>query len=231
MSVPTAYVLSTRPLAGSLIDEAAANGVTIDVLPFIGTRQLEEEGLARQLENLGGRSLVAVFTSINAVAAIKGRERPDWKIFCVDGATRRAVAARFGESLIAGTANSAKELAEVIISRETPRELWFFCGDRRREELPESLLAAGWAVHEVVVYQTVLTPHRIDKTYDAIVFFSPSAVESFFSVNSIEPRVPLFAIGRTTAAAIKKKCPNPVTISEQPEEKILIRQIIDNNRT
>ena len=226
MSISTAYVLSTRPLAGSLIDEAAAKGVIIDVLPFIRTRQLEEEGLVRQLEKLVGRSLVAVFTSTNAVAAIRGPEQPDWKIFCLGGATRRAVAARFGESLIAGTADSAKELAEVIIRRETPRELWFFCGDSRREELPESLRSAGWVVHEVVVYQTILTPHRIDKRYDAIAFFSPSAVESFFSVNKIDPQVPLFAIGRTTAASLHEHCPNPVTISERPDEQIMIRQII-----
>lgn len=231
MSISTAYVLSTRPLAGSLIDEAAAKRVTIDVLPFIRTKLMEQEALTRQLEELTGRSLMAVFTSTNAIAAIEGREQPDWKVFCIGGATRRAVVARFGESAIVGTADSAKELAEVILRQEAAGELWFFCGDSRRGELPESLRAAGWVVQEVVVYRTILTPHRIDKRYDAIAFFSPSAVESFFSVNRIDPQVPLFAIGRTTAAALYEHCPNPVTISERPDEQTLIRQIITNSQT
>jgi uroporphyrinogen-III synthase len=231
MSVSTAYVLSTRPLAGPLIDEAAANGVTIDVLSFIGTKQVEEKALTSLLQELGQRSLMAVFTSSSAVAAIKDLEQPHWKVFCLGGATQRAAAARFGGSAILQTADSAKELAEMIISREAPGELWFFCGDKRREELPEKLRAASWMVHEVVVYHTVLTPHRIDKTYDAIAFFSPSAVQSFFSVNCIEPQVRLFAIGRTTAASLHEHCPNPVTISERPDEQTLIRQIITNSQT
>jgi uroporphyrinogen-III synthase len=179
--------------------------------------------------------MIAIFTSVNAVTAIEGEERPHWKIFSIGEATRRAVSERFGEHTIAGMANSAKELAETIIRSqpglEAPMELWFFCGDRRREELPDRLKAAGWQVHEVIVYQTILTPHRIDKTYDAIVFFSPSAVESFFSMNTIQPHIPLFAIGRTTAAALQQRCSNPVTVSEHPDEKILIRNIITNSQT
>jgi uroporphyrinogen-III synthase len=230
MSVSTAYVLSTRPLAGSLIDEAAAQGVVIDVLPFIGTKPLEDEALNGKLEALGRRSLTAVFTSANAVMAMVGNGSSDWKIFCIDGATRRAAAARFGETAIVGVADSAKELSKVIIGWEPPRELWFFCGDRRREELPINLRTAGWVVQEVVVYETVLTPCKVSKSYDAIAFFSPSAVESFFSMNTINPDVSLFAIGRTTAAAIYEKCKNPVTVSKQPDEKTLIEQIIHNNQ-
>jgi uroporphyrinogen-III synthase len=223
MSVRNVYVLFTRPLPDTLIREAAEKGVTIDVQPFIGTTPLHDERLAKLIE----KPLIAIFTSSNAVTAIEGETRPDnWKIFCINGATRRAAADRFGEEAIVATAGSAKELAQTIIARGPRQEVWFFCGDRRREELPESLKAAGWPVHEVVVYQTTLTPHRIVRTYDAIAFFSPSAVESFFSLNDIGPDVPLFAIGPTTAAALQQRCPNPVTVSEQPDEKILIRQII-----
>jgi uroporphyrinogen-III synthase len=228
-----AYVLSTRPLSGALIEEAAAKGVRIDVVPFIDTARFQDETLTKRLEELVKQPVVAVFTSVNAVTAIESKERPHWKVFCLSGATRRAVAAGFGETAIVAAADSAKELADVIVSHEssrTSRELWFFCGDKRREELPDRLKAAGWRVHEVVVYRTILTPSRIDKTYDAIVFFSPSAVESFFSMNSIGPQVPLFAIGRTTAAVIRQKCSNPVTVSERPEEQLLIREIINKRQ-
>jgi uroporphyrinogen-III synthase len=226
MSISRAYVLSTRPLSEVLLEEAAAKGVTIDVVSFIGTTRLQDETLSKRLAELVKQPVTAVFASVNAVTAIEGKERPDWKIFCISGATRRAAEERFGREAIVAVADSAKELAAVIIGREGSGEIWFFCGDRRREELPDRLKAAGCQVHEVVVYQTILTPHRIDKTYDAIVFFSPSAVESFFSMNIVGPQVPLFAIGRTTAAALHQHGPNPVTISEKPDEQLLIRQLI-----
>ena len=226
MSAPIAYVLSTRLLSENLIQEAAAKRITIDIVTMIDTTRVMDAMLTRRLEELVSQPLTAIFTSTNAVMAIPGKARSGWKIFCLSGATSRAVIEKFGEASIVAMADSAKDLAAAI-TRETPGECWFFCGDKRREELPESLTAAGWQVHEVVVYQTTLTPHRIDKTYDAIVFFSPSAVESFFSMNTIGPQTKLFAIGKTTAAAIKAKCPHPVTTSEQPDEQILIRQLIN----
>lgn len=233
-SASTAYVLSTRALSAALIAEAASRGIVIDVVPFIATEKREDETLTNRLEDLARGPLTAIFTSTNAVtavfadmnAAMAKEAAANWKIFCLNGATRRAAAERFGENAIAGAADSAKELAETIIGHETSDTCWFFCGDKRREELPEKLKAAGWKVHEIVVYRTTLTPHRIDKPYDAVIFFSPSAVESFFSRNTPGPQIRLFAIGRTTAAAIRAKCPNPVVISEQPDEQILIRQII-----
>lgn len=230
MCASIAYVLSTRPLSAIVIAEAASKGVMIDALPFIRIDKLREEKLTRQLAELSHRSLTAVFTSTNAVTAIElPHGSPDWKVYCISGATRRAVTDRFGEHAIAGTADSAKELAEEIVRQTPAGEITFFCGDQRRRELPERLKSAGWQVHEIIVYQTILTPARIEKKYDAIAFFSPSAVESFFSMNTVEPQVPLFAIGSTTAAALYQKCSNPVLISESPDEKLLIDQIIKNS--
>lgn len=227
MSASIAYVLSTRAISAALIEEAAANGIVIDVVPFIDTITPHNETLTTRLAELATRSVTVVFTSSNAVTAIASAMRPNWEIFCLSGATRHAAAERFGENAIIGTAGSARELAETLIDRKPPGECWFFCGDKRRDELPDTLLAAGWRVHEVVVYQTILTPHHIGKPYDAIVFFSPSAVESFFSMNTIGPQIGLFAIGRTTAAAVSARCQNPIVISTQPDEQTLIRQIIE----
>jgi uroporphyrinogen-III synthase len=227
MSAQSAYILSTRAISGTLIDEAAAKRITIDVVPAIRTTKLHDATLTKQLTNLGRAPLTAVFTSVNAVTAIENAAK--WKIFCLSGATRRAVAERFGENGIAGMADSAAQLAELMISSEPPCECWLFCGDKHRSELPDKLKAAGWQVHEVVVYQTILTPQRIDKRYDAIIFFSPSAVESFFFMNTIGPDVTVYAIGKTTAAAICAKCPNRVVTSEQPDEQILIRTIISHH--
>jgi uroporphyrinogen-III synthase len=219
MSKPIAYVLSTRELSPSLVEKAAAAGVVIESLSFIAIEPM------RAVE-VPGASAVVVFTSVNGAEAVEGS---GWKIFCTAGATRRKVAERFGEAAIAGTAGSAAELAETIIGEGWVKAVWFFCGDLRREELPAMLRQAGLEVHEVVVYKTRLTPQKIGRVYDGIAFFSPSAVESFFSVNTMAPGTRLFAIGGTTAEAIRQRCDNPVTTSERPEAELLINQIIHDN--
>jgi uroporphyrinogen-III synthase len=222
MSNPIAYVLSTRELSPSLVEKAAAAGVVIESLSFIATEPMKAVEVPEA-------SAVVVFTSGNAVEAIDGASGRGWKIFCTAGATRRKVAERFGETAISGTAESAAELAKTIIGEGWVKAVWFFCGDLRREELPAMLRQAGLEVHEVVVYKTRLTPRKIGRVYDGIAFFSPSAVESFFSVNTMAPGTRLFAIGGTTAEAIRQRCDNPVTTSERPETELLINQIIHDN--
>jgi uroporphyrinogen-III synthase len=130
---------------------------------------------------------------------------------------------------VVGKAESAAGLAMLIGQREVGRnrEIVFFCGDRRREELPSLLRQSGLKVTEKIVYRTVLTPHRMERNYNGIAFFSPSAVESYFSANQVAADVPLFAIGRTTAAAIHSRCANPVIVGERPEKALLIRRMTE----
>ncbi len=218
MSKPIVYVLSTstRELSAALVEKAAAKGVVIDSLSFIAIEPMKAV-------DLPGVSAVVVFTSVNAVEAVEGS---GWKIFCTSGATRRKAAERFGEATIAGTADSAAELAAAIAREGWVKAVWFFCGELRRDELPARLKQAGIEVHEVVVYRTKLTPQKIGRDYDGIAFFSPSAVESFFFANTISGHTKLFAIGGTTAGAIHRYCDNPVTTSERPDAELLINQII-----
>jgi uroporphyrinogen-III synthase len=211
-----------------LIEKAAQRGITLDALAFIDIENLEN---AEEVEGLVGQPRVVAFTSVNAVEAVKcwlNGPLPDWRVYCVDGATCRAVVALFGEDAVEGKAGSAGELAEVIIQREPGREIVFFCGDHRREELPSILRGTGFRVVEEVVYRTLPTPHKVERDYDGIAFFSPSAVESFFSVNEIAADIPLFAIGPTTAAAIRARCTNPVITGGETDKAKLIRKMTDH---
>lgn len=216
-----------------MLDQAAQKGVRIDTLSFIKTEAIRDPALTRRVRQLGSQPLTAVFTSMNAVEAVAAhlghpdlavfRETP-WSIFCIGAATRRQVEKDLGPAT--GTAPSASELAAVVLERR-PSEVFFFCGDQRREELPDQLTAAGIRVNEIITYRTTQTPHHIENTYDGIVFFSPSAVHSFFTVNTLPEKTPLFAIGRTTADAIRSYADNPVITSATPEKESLVKQIID----
>jgi uroporphyrinogen-III synthase len=217
------YLLSTGTLSERLVEEATERGVVLDVISFIGIEYMEE---IAGMEKLMAKPLVAVFTSVNAVHAVGRwlRGRLDWRVYCISGTTREAVVELLGAEAVAGSAQSASELAEVISRAEEERgkDIVFFCGDRRRDELP------SLGVVEKVVYRTVLTPHQVERNYDGIAFFSPSAVESFFSVNVIAGEIPLFAIGSTTAASIRTRCTNPVITGGGTDKALLIRLMTDH---
>jgi uroporphyrinogen-III synthase len=103
---------------------------------------------------------------------------------------------------------------------------FFFCGDQRREELPERLHEKGIALQEILVYKTVSTPKKVEKRYDAILFFSPSAVKGFFSQNTVPADCTLFAIGGTTADCIRQHSSNRLIISNVSEKEALIKNAI-----
>ncbi|HVW62568.1 MAG TPA: uroporphyrinogen-III synthase [Puia sp.] len=155
-----------------------------------------------------------------------------WKIFCISGATRQRVQELFGEDTIVGTAPSAGKLADVILEpghRHYKGSYFFYCGDLRRRELHDRLYKeAAIYLNEYVVYRTIEMPHKIETPYDGIAFFSPSAVESFFSLNAVPAVTTLFAIGHTTADAIRTHGPNPVIVSPSPEQATLVRKIIEH---
>jgi uroporphyrinogen-III synthase len=217
MSSQPIHLLATGAVHDRLVDEAARSGLVLDIVPFIDIEYMDVKMPIPE---------VAVFTSANAVKAVKrGLQQtlPDWRIYCVSGATYDAVVELFGEKTVAGKAGSASELGEVICSKEKGDrgKIIFFCGDHRREELPSI------GVTEKVVYRTVLTPRPVGRNYDGIAFFSPSAVESFFSINGIMAGVPLFAIGGTTELAIAAGCTNPVFRASKPDKAVLIREMIE----
>ena len=226
MSMTPRYLLSTATLPHGLAEEAVARGLVLDATDFIAVAPVAAEGM----EALAGATLVAIFTSMNAVDAVLRQPfRPHgWKIYCMSGATYRKIAANFGDTLVAGTADSAEALAAIIRDSEQEKELYFFCGDKRREELPRILTAAGYRVIVKVVYRTTLTPQRIDREYAGIAFFSPSGVESYFSVNAVAGSTLMFAIGNSTATAIRSRCDNPVITAATPDKPLLVKQMIEH---
>lgn len=223
-------ILSTRPLDESLIEEAKELNIEIDSLSFIETETLHTTEVQQEIENALLQSSAVVFTSMNAVEAVADELdglQPDWKIYSIGTTTSRLVKKYFGEEAIAGIANSASELADLIVDEGEDSELIFFCGDQRRDELPGILRNNDIEVNEIVVYQTITVPHKVDKEYRGILFFSPSAVESFFKNNKIAASTVLFAIGNTTANALKKFSNNKIIISDEPGKDNLFRKMME----
>ena len=224
-------ILSTRPLDENLVKAAMQQNIIIDCISFIETETIRDQNIAEQILSLQDKKLTAVFTSMNAVEAVKHylSAKVDWVVYSIGQTTKELAAKTFGQENIAGTANNASQLADNIIDNKQ-QEVYFFCGDQRRDELPGKLEAAGVALHQIVVYKTIQKQNIISKAYDGILFFSPSAVHSFFVNNKIGNST-MFAIGNTTAEAIRQYTNNNMIIAERPGKDALVHIMMEHFST
>lgn len=213
---------------------AKENGFVVHIVSFIRTEALFSREIQDRIDSLSHQSITAVFTSMNAadvVISLLNGAKPGWKLFSIGNTTYKTLASYFGEQSIIDTANSAHSLAEIIIKKAAPDKLVFFCGDQRRDELPEMLSHHHVALEEVVVYRTIELNNKIQGIYQGILFFSPSAVNSFFAGNSIAQDVTIFAIGETTAETIRRYCNNEIIISEEPGKEELLKKVLSYYHT
>lgn len=143
------------------------------------------------------------------------------RVFCV-GQKTKSLIERHGFT-VAGTAPDAETLAKLITDAYPKERFMFFSGNLRRESLPNALATAGVVFTETEVYNTVLTPHKIETKPDSILFFSPSAVESYLKENTITDEA-CFCIGQTTAHALNG-ITDKVVIAHKPGIENVIVQV------
>lgn len=226
-----ATILTTRPLAHTTMLNAEEAGVEIDTVSFIETNNIINQPVAEEVRKYAAQDASVVFTSMNAAEAVIDCLNldsivPDWTIYTMGGTTQTILKNYFLDSEIKGDASNATELAQAIIEDETEKII-FFCGNQRREELPNLLAGKQINVSEVIVYETIETPVTIKKKYNGILFFSPSAVRSFFSVNNIDVDTVLFAIGTTTAIELRKFSHNKILVGQHPNKEQLAEKAIE----
>ncbi len=221
-------ILCTRLLDDHLLSNAGSKGIHVDTIAFIVTSPVSSPEMIQQVRSLATQEITAIFTSTNAVDAVTKHLpiKPNWAIYCMGGITKESVYNFFGKPAVVATAKNATALTEKIIENKPSTPIVFFCGDQRLDDLPETLRFHQMPVEEVIVYNTLETPQQIEKNYQGIIFFSPSAVHSFFSINTVPTNVVLFSIGKTTTATIQTYCSNKVITSEWPGKEQMIELVV-----
>lgn len=220
-------ILSTASIPFERIP-AIPESVNLQVIPFIEIVPREEDSLKKQIGRLAAEQTAVVFTSAHAVRWVTNllAEKPDWKIYCIRYETRMALIQWFGDGYEMKTADNARVLSERILD-DGIREAVFFCGDQRMDILPDELRKHGVRLNELIVYDTRLTPVQIENQPDAILFFSPTAVKSFFSMNELTPATTIFSLGRTTAASLKKYTDIPVIVSPEADKSFVVNMALE----
>lgn len=214
----SAQILSTKILSPLQKQELTKAGIEVIEADFIKT-----ENKPFELKNLN-ESLI--FTSQNAVHSVlsnpKSEELKSKNVYCV-GLKTKILLSENGFNVVAYT-GYASDLAEIITLIYHNESYTFFSGNLRRDTLPNALKEAGIKLNEIQVYETSLQPQKIKSPVDAILFFSPSGVESYLKDNSIKKET-CFCIGETTAEALHKITKN-IIIADQPTVEDVIEDVL-----
>ena len=192
-------LLSTKILDLNFKSQIAQIGISMFEHPFIKINSIP-------LKNFKFQSSF-IFSSQNAVKI--AFENPQIKkqiagkrYFCV-GEKTKALLEKNGQKVIKMTHN-ASDLGFHIIKTYKNETFSFFCGKLRRPEI-ESLLAKekiSLQIHEI--YNTIYNSKKFDNQFDGVLFFSPSAVNSFFKKNNWSSKVHAFSIGKSTSKTLEK---------------------------
>ena len=213
-------ILATKILSANQKQELVKAHFQVIEADFIKT-ETENFELTELNDNL-------IFTSQNAVRSFlknsKQEELKSKNVFCV-GLKTKIVLSEAGFNVVAYT-GYASDLAEIITLIYANESYTFFSGNLRKDTLPKALAEAGIKFNEIQVYKTSLTPHKIKDAVDAILFFSPSGVESYLKENKIKKET-CFCIGETTAEALGKITKN-IVIANQPSIEDVIEDVIED---
>ncbi|MEC4003434.1 uroporphyrinogen-III synthase [Flavobacterium sp. SUN052] len=213
-------ILSTKKLLPNQKQELVNANINLIEEDFIQTK-IKNFELSKVNKNL-------IFTSQNAVQSIlnhpKFEELKSKDIFSI-GMKTKDLLTENGFNVVAYTGYAA-DLAEIISLIYSEESFTFFSGNLRRDVLPNTLKENGITFNEIEVYETELTSKKIKEKLDGILFFSPSAVESYLKLNSIKDET-CFCIGETTAETLENKKIKNIIIADKPSVEHVINEVIE----
>lgn len=210
-------ILSTKKLSKALKKKFSDAKIELVEKNFIQTKSISFK--TPQLNNY------LVFTSKKAVKSVLKSEVTNVhsiSCLCVGNKTKNFLE-KNGFKVIE-SADYAEELIHIIGAKYKNNSFTFFCGNIRKNTIPNYFQENKIAYNEFVVYETKLKPHQIKKPFDGVLFFSPSGVNSFLENNSLDNKT-CFCIGTTTAKALENKTKN-IVITAQPTVENVITEVI-----
>ena len=215
-------VLSTKTLDPDALAYAQTQNLHVQCVDFIETRPVKFTLPPTNFSAIAFTSSNAVkyfFAEAGSAAHIKNK-----KVFAIQGKTADELLARGITADITGP--SAEELGLAITGSDFTGSVLHICGNLRLPVLENKLKAAGIAYQDMPVYETILTRRKINESFDAVLFFSPSGVDGFMAMNDVSDNTLCCCIGSTTAQALKEKRKDAnIITSPQPSPVAMLKAV------
>lgn len=227
-------ILVTRPLSAQQLEYARILGIEPIIEPALEFDFPDYWDAVLKVINEHPKS-EWVFTSANGVKALEAlmnaglQVRPETQLFAVGAKTQEALGNVGLDSKIPGIQNG-KNLAQLIVDEGKVNSVIYFHGNLSRDEMSDHLTSEGIEVVELEVYKTIIKPvYMPEKSVSGVLFYSPSAVEGFKRGEGFVRKLPqLFAIGPTTAKALKDESSQSVETARQPDTEVLLRMVANS---
>lgn len=219
------HILSTRKLVSVKINELLVKGCKVIHHDFI--RKVINFPSDLQPQAIHTDVILTSSTGVQSFIEILRQLRLDkntYRVHCLSSTTNE-LASTYGLN-IKSLAPNASSLADEILKNSEVKMVTHISSNLTREDISKKLVSAGVAVQQIIGYLTEFSPKVIRSKYDAIIFFSPSAVDSFLSMNPLAP-LPCFCIGKTTAEHAKQEGYQQIHISDAPTEESVIQSILN----
>lgn len=232
------HIVITRQISREEQELAESLKLAIHVTPAIETHpRLDWSDVETTLRNPDYP--IIAFTSHNAVHALnsypegghtllKGK-----RVYAVGGKTAAELKKLGCNPLLPDQFDGsglAKKITEELLhgSHDEPSGVLHLCGNMRRNEFRDYLEGSGIDVRDLVVYRTILLPMNFEPTpKDALLFYSPSAIQSFRKSGGFahpsHQHSELFAIGHTTAEELSIETGRHVHVSPKTDSRELLR--------
>jgi len=212
-------LLVTKKCSPSFKDRIVQLGLTLIEYPLIRI-----EPLPVQIEIVESS---LIFTSQNAVKlAFESKEISALlhgkNCYCV-GEKTKALLEKNGQKVLKMHQN-ASDLAHFLVKKVKNDSFSFFCGKQRRTEIEDLLGREHMKLKIHELYETHFSSKVFENHFDGILFFSPSAVQSFFSKNHWNKHTHGFCIGTSTARALQQYT-SSYNVAKTPSENHLLLEI------
>ncbi|MFD0931772.1 uroporphyrinogen-III synthase [Psychroflexus salinarum] len=208
-------VLSTKLLSPSQKNLLLNAGLSLTEYNAIQTKALD---LPTSISEESYQNVI--ITSQTTVELIK-----DFKIgacFCVGEKTAlKLKSLGFDVKIIAENGNA---LAQQLIENHPELSFTFFGSLQRRPELSKALEKAKINLTEIFVYKTIKIPKPFNRTFDAVLCFSPSGVDSFFKGNP-SSKSQVICIGETTARQAKLYSESVFVSTKTSVESVIVKVV------
>lgn len=193
-----AHVYSTRKLTNSQL-QLFNDGIRVASEDFIkiSPNRISKTVLNSEIENVIISSKNTVETLLSMVAADTLRFK---NIYCVGRKTKRLIEQKIGK--VKHTESNAIKLGNYLAENLGGAEVTYFCSDLRLDALPRILTENEINLTEVETYQTKYSPSKVADGVREVLFFSPSAIQSYMLENTVDKVA--YCIGETTASEARK---------------------------
>ena len=210
------FILSTKTLPNLLRERIVQNGLAY--MEYNAIRILPVHF------DIPNPADYVIFSSQNATKAVlnKTHNFQGAQVLCVGKQSEKLLLEKNIKPL--KTTQNMSFLVDFIKKLNKNAHFLHFCGNRRLPVLANKMKEWMCNFREVVVYQTELSNTKIEAAPNAILFFSPSGVESHEKQNDITD-THCFCIGNTTATAFKQTPKSIQVVQNASMEQVVAKAI------